>query len=916
MINRKIAVAAVGFFVLLNLMAGDRNPLPEVKYERYRLANGLDVILVEDHSVPIVGVNINYKVGSKNERPGKTGFAHLFEHMMFQGSKHFDDDYFKPLEEVGAYVNGGTNTDRTRYLEIMPSAYLERALYMESDRMGFLLDAMTQERLSNQISVVQNERRQRYDNAPYGTVREKMLAVLYPPDHPYHWTTIGSMADLQAATLDDVKEFFRTYYTPNNANLCIAGDFDPKIAKDLVEKYFGAIPPGPPVARLDRWVPTLPGEVVLAIEDRVQLPRTYIAWHAPAWYAADDAALDVFGQVLGGGKTSRLYRRLVYDLQIAQEATAYDDASQLAGLFWMVLTPRPGHTLEEVEKEASAVLAEALDKGITKQELDRVVTQVTAEKVRAMERVGGFGGLSDRMNSYVHYLGSPDRFRWDLQRYLDLTPEAVNAAARRTLGPNRVVARVTPSAKMAPSTSDLAKNVDRTVMPGPGPAGAFRLPTSQRFTLSNGLAVMLVEQHEVPVVEARLVLPGGSGADPAERPGLADLTAAMLTEGAAGRTSQQIAEAAEGLGAELSAEADYDAVTASLSALRDRIEPSLALLADVVVRPDFPAAELERLKKARLVQFQQNQDRVTYLGQVATARVLYGDGPYGHLPSGTAEGISAASLEDLKTWWGRYGVPAGATLVVAGDLTKAEALPLLEKAFSGWKGGPRPELPVPAAPEAPGRTLYLVDKPGAAQSMIFCGHPGLARTSPDYVLARLANEALGGGGAGRLFQNLREDKGYTYGAYSTFQFRRGAGPFMAYASVATAVTAPAVSEFLKEIGGVTGDRPVTEREFEFCKSSLVNGYAQGFETPSQVADKLSGAVLYGLSEDALESFPADVAAQNLEGVRGAAKRTIHADRLAVVVVGDRSKVQADLEKLGLGPAVLLDQEGHRIPPSA
>ncbi|MEN6631627.1 MAG: pitrilysin family protein, partial [Candidatus Polarisedimenticolia bacterium] len=341
------------------------NPLPKLKIDEYRLSNGLTVFLLEDHSAPTVAVNINYMVGSKDEKPGRTGFAHLFEHMMFQASGHRPGLYINAIQEIGGAVNGGTNSDRTRYWEVVPAGYLERALWLEADRMGYLLDALDKERLDNQISVVQNEKRQNYDNRPYGLVREKIASVLYPDNHPYHWLTIGSMADLSASSVDDVKEFFRAYYTPNNAALCIAGDFDPAAAKALVEKYFGSLPPGPPVSRPGRWTPRLEGETELFIQDRVELARTQIVWATPPVFDADEAALNVFGQILGGGKTSRLYKRLVHELGIAQDVSASNDARQLAGEFQILLVPKPGRTLAEVEREARAVLAEALDKGVS-----------------------------------------------------------------------------------------------------------------------------------------------------------------------------------------------------------------------------------------------------------------------------------------------------------------------------------------------------------------------------------------------------------------------------------------------------------------------------------------------------------------------------------------------------------------------
>ncbi len=891
------------------------NPLPAIAHEKYTLSNGLTVILVEDHSVPLVAVNVNYMVGSKNEKPGRTGFAHLFEHMMFQGSKHWNDDYFKPLQEIGGNVNGGTNTDRTRYWELVPAAYLERALWLEADRMGFLLDAMTPERLANQISVVQNERRQNYENRPYGTVREKMMALLFPPNHPYSWLTIGSMADLQAATLDDVKEFFRTYYTPNNASICIVGDFAPAHAKQLVEKCFGAIPPGPPVSKLSRWVPRLASDITLSIQDRVQLPRTYVAWLTTPVYSADDAALDVFAHVLGGGKTSRLYKRLVYEKQIAQEASAAHMAQELAGTFQLLLTPRPGHTLEELEREAFAVLGEALTTGISADELARAQTATTAAFLRSMQNIGGFDGISDKLNEYFHYLGDVDRYRWDLQRYLDLTPARVTEVARNYLRLPHLTAHVTPVGSLAPSTSELATAWDRAAMPGPGEARPFRVPPPSRFALANGLEVLLVEHHELPLVAMRLVVRAGSAADPADRPGLASLTATLLQEGAAGKSATEISEALEALGAEVAVATDREATFVSLSSLKLRLAESVQLFGDLVARPDFPEAELARQRTRRLVQLRQLQDQPQYLGQVALQRTLFADHPFARPILGTPEGIAAITLEDVKTFWRSHFVPTRATLVVVGDVTAAECQPLLEKTFGSWHRGEGSLPPLPAPQPVAGRTITIVDRPGAAQSFIAVGQLGVPRHTEGYAALEVANAAFGGQFVSRLNLNLREDKGYTYGIRSRFEYATVPGAFVITTSVQTAVTADALREILKELEEVAGRRPLSPAEVAYAQGSLVNGYARRFETPAQLAAELAETVLYGLPPTALESFPKEVSALSAAEVAQRIAATLTPQRLSIVVVGDAKVVRDGLAALSVGPVTVVDPQGKPYPPS-
>jgi len=885
-------------------MSAWENPLPAFRVDQYHLSNGLAVLLLEDHARPLVAVNVNYRVGSKNEQAGRTGFAHLFEHMMFQGSKHFNDDYFKALQDIGGVVNGGTSTDRTRYWEVVPAPYLERALWLEADRMGFLLHAVSEERLANTISVVQNERRQNYENRPYGLVHEKMAALLYPPHHPYSWPTIGHLADLEKATLADVKEVFHAFYPPNNASLCLVGDFEPARARELVARYFGSIPPGPPVTRLERWVPGLEGEIALEIQDRVQLPRSYFAWPTVPRFCGDEAALDLFARILGQGQASRLYRRLVWDRQAAQDAVTAHTTQEIAGQFQLLLTPRPGHGQAEVEQAALAVLSETLDQGVTAAELGRAQNATVAECVRGIQSIGGFGGLADKLNEYYHYLGQPDMFRWDLQRYLDQTPETVTAVARRYLRGGRLVARVVPLPVLQAAAGEAS--LDRARIPGPGPEKPFRLPERRSLELPNGLRVVLVEEHKVPLVSFNLVVRGGGATDPPGLAGLASLTAEMLTEGAGGRTALQLAEALEEIGAEVEASAGKDSVTVCLSALKTHLDMALELYADVIGRPDFPADELERQRRRRLVQLRQLQDQPRYLAGLAADRALFGAHAYGRPLGGTLGSVAKITRPDLLEFWQSRFVPANAVLVAAGDITPVELETALTRSLAHWPAGPAPALGLPA-PEPPrGRVIFLVDKPGAAQSNIVVAMPGAARTDPGHALLELLNRALGGQFVSRINLNLREDKGYTYGANSRFISGLVPGAFAVSAPVDTAVTVPALRELMTELEGVAGSRPLTVAEIEFARGSLVNGYARRFETAEQIVCELAETYLYGLPDNAPEDFPAQVAAATPGAVGRIARERVCPDRAVVVVVGDGSRVQPELERCNLGSVVLLD----------
>ena len=551
--------------------------IPELKFQKFTLANGLDVILHEDHATPIVGVNVWYHVGSKDERPGRTGFAHLFEHMMFQGSKHFDKVYFGPIQSVGGRLNGSTAMDRTNYWETVPSNYLELALWMESDRMGFLLPAMTQAKLDNQRDVVKNERRQSYENRPYGLVHETILAALYPPDHPYSWPTIGSMKDITEASREDIAEFFRRYYHPANASLCIAGDFDPAEAKRLVEKYFGPIPAGPKVVHPKPWTPELKEEKRIRMTDRVGLARVYIVWPTPRHFTPEDAALDVLGHVLAGGKTSRLYRALVREKQIAQDVQAYQDGQELTSEFAVVATVRSGHTIAEVEaavgrgnRPHQGRTAHGRGNGAGPQHLRSPPGAVAGigQRVRRAGRP---------LNLYNIYTGDPGYMAKDFGRYSSVDAAKVTQMAKRFLGPGRVVVEVVPGSEVSiqpnplvaaeAARAEMAKELPlplrepfspKVAAEGAGreslPEGAaepkFSLPPVKRATLSNGMQLLLVEKHELPVVNLHVVFPAGRANDGQRTPGLAEMTAAVWDEGTAKRSAEEIASELGGMGAE------------------------------------------------------------------------------------------------------------------------------------------------------------------------------------------------------------------------------------------------------------------------------------------------------------------------------------------------------------------------------
>lgn len=884
---------------LIMVVAGvvSAQPLPEIKFEKYELSNGLDVILHEDHSIPTVTVNIVYHVGSKNEKRGRTGFAHLFEHLMFEGSEHNTEDFTPWMESIGGNNNASTSEDVTTYYDTVPSNHLERVLWIEADRMGFLPPAITQEKLDIQRDVVKNERRQRLDNQPYAKAYELTLTAMYPPEHPYSWSVIGSMEDLAAASLDDVKEFFQTFYIPNNASLVIAGDFNPAQAKEWVEKYFGVLPHGASIDRTQVWVPKLAGVKRIKAEDRVSLARFHSIWPTPPTYAQGDAEIDLFANIVGGGKTSRLYQALVYDQQIAQDVSAYNSGGELTSTFNVEVTVKEGHTLEEVEQAVDAVLKDVLEHGVKPDELKNAQNVREASFIRSMQRTLV---RAVRLNNYNTFLGDPGKFQWDVDRYTNATVAGVQTAAREWINlDNRVIVNILPQAEYEAKTAEL----DWMKIPAEGSEPSFTPPSVQETKLANGLRMLLVEKHDLPLVQVNYILKSGWAADPADKPGSARLTADMLDEGTTTRKALKIAEDAKALGANLGSSSSFDGSYLTLNVLKKNLDEALSLMTDVLFNPTFPAEDLERLRKTYLGRIQQETKQPESVASKTFQRLLYGSShPYSQpaTGSGTVASISAITRDDLMNYYRTQYFAEDAALVVVGDITLDEAKAKLEKSFKNWKPVAVVRTQIPEPPVAAGIKIYVVDKPEAPQSVVIAGHAGVKRSDPDFGVLEVANNALGGQFSSRLNLNLREDKGYTYGAGSYFSQRRGAGPFAIQANVQTQFTDETITEIIKELNFVTSSKPVQGEELEKSKDNFIKSYPQSFETYGSLADQLNSIVLLDLPRDEWQTFVSKVSSVNDAQAAEAIKQHIHPNDLIIVVVGDRAQIEADLKKLNVG----------------
>ena len=937
--------------------------IPAIPFQKYELPNGLQVVLHVDHGTPIVCTNVWYHVGSKNERPGRTGFAHLFEHMMFQGSKHFDRNYITPLQQAGGRLNGSTTQDRTNYWETVPSNYLDLALWMESDRMGFLLPAMTQAKLDNQRSVVENERRQSFENRPYGLCYETYLAALYPSDHPYSWPTIGSMVDLDKASREDVAEFFRRYYHPSNASLCIAGDFDAEQAKRLVAKYFGPLPAGPKVEKLPPMPTELREEKRIKMIDRVGLPRIYLVWPTVRMLDDDEPVLDVLADLLAGGKTSRLEKVLVRQRQIAQAVRAEQDSEEIAGSLAIQATARPGHTTAELEAAILEEVRRLQQSPPSAEEITRAVNRRQAQLIHSLESIGGFGGRADQLNMYNVMAGDPGYLSKDFARYVQVTPEQVQKAAQKYLTAGRVVVEVQkgPQRRTTPDTLAAAEQVreklakalgagkgdrrllperpsgcfaqkapapfsgeeppedhDRRTLPKPGPAPRFAVPPVRRTRLSNGLELLVIEKHVLPTVALNLVLRGGRSADPPQKSGLTSLLSTVWDEGTSHRTADQIAGQLAGLGASLSITAGWDTSTARLFTLKQHLSEALDIYADVLRNPVFPQQEFSRGKSKALARLVQLRDDPLVLSQLATAAMLYGpQHPYGRSPYGTRSSLASISRGDLEAAYRLRVRPEEATLIAAGDVTSEELVPALEAALGGWKAtGESVPATLPGRPAEKPTRIVLVDKPGAAQSVIAVSRIGAERKSPDFYALTVMNSIFGGQFSSRLNLNLREAKGYTYGAHSMFEWRiPQPGPFLATASVHTAVTAPALAEILKEFQGMAGARAVTADELAFSQAWLTRGYPAYFETSDLLAGQWQTVVEHRLPDDYFNTYIPRISQVTAGDVLRVARQYLDPAHLTIVVVADRSKVEAALRELPVGKSLEVLQVDEDLAPA-
>ena len=908
----------------------------QIPYETFTLPNGLTTVVHTDRKAPLVAVSVWYDVGSKHEPAGKTGFAHLFEHLMFNGSENADGDFFEPLQQVGATgFNGTTNADRTNYFETVPTAAIDRVLMLESDRMGYLLGAVTQEKLDNQIGVVQNEKR-RGDNQPFGLLRYEIVENIFPKGHPYHHSTIGSMDDLTNASLEDVKQWFRDNYGPNNAVLVLAGDIDVATAKEKVAHWFGAIPRGDEVADPAIAVPQLAADKEKVIKDQVSTTRIYRMWPIPGETSADTVPLALAQTTLGGLASSRLDNALVRGQGLAVSVASWAWTNEDAGVFVVQADLKPGVERAALEAALDAQIAQFIAEGPTQDELDRSKTSIVSGLIGGLESVGGFGGKAVTLAEGELYHDNPGHFRSQLDQMVEATPESVLATTQKWLTKPRFALVVEPGERTEggenrggaaipdttgeglsaapvdwycnpefcnPEDMQTTAAQDRSKLPEVGTLTDLDFPEIERATLSNGMEVYFARRDAVPKVTVRMVFDAGYTADSRDALGTQALMLAAMDEGTDSLDATALAIAQERLGASVNGFADLDNTSFQLSALSTRLAPSLDLLADFVRNPAFRAEDLERVRSQQLNRISAEMKSPSAAGQRVLIPLLYGDHPYGIPSSGLGDsavvsGLSPAALDAAHRQWIR---PDNGKVFVVGDTTLAEAVTLLEASFGDWRA---PAMPLPtkaydAETPAPDARIVLLNRPNSPQSVILGGRVLDTRGSDDNTVLLAANEVLGGSFLSRINMNLRETKGWSYGSRSSLVYNKDRLAYGIQAEVQADRTGDSILELEKEITGFTGDNGVTPAELERTINGNVRELPGQFETSGSVLGGMVNIVKYGRPDDYYETIADKYRAMTAQQIADAARRNFVYDDIVYVVVGDAEVVEPQLERTGL-----------------
>jgi zinc protease len=902
----------------------------DIPYEKFTLDNGLTVIVHEDRKAPVVAVSIWYGVGSKHEPKGQTGFAHLFEHIMFNGSENAPGDYFQYTKQIGATdLNGTTWLDRTNYFQTVPTSALESALFLESDRMGHLLGGLSEESVKNQIGVVSNEKRQG-DNQPYGLVDYKRSETLFPVGHPYHHDTIGSLEDLAAAKLDDFKQWFKDYYGPNNSVLVLAGDVNAAQAKSLVNKWFGDIPRGRDVPAVNAPVTTLEKPVRIDMKDKVPATRIYRHWVVPGLADPEFTALRAGASVLGGLASSRLDNILVREEQSAVAVSSFVIPFVHSSLFWIQADVKPGGDADAVAKRLDEIMADFIAKGPTADEVQRVAASDAADRIDGLEQIGGFDGKASALAQGQLYVGEPGYFKTELERLAALKPETVTAAMQKWLTRPVLEIRVEPGEREAykevaagagahtgtlsspayyiapgsdmPAATEFA--ADRSKMPAPGATPALDFPAVETGKLKNGIKVHFARRNAVPAVRIAVSFDAGYAADPLDKRGVSNIMGNLLSEGTLTLNATQLAETEERLGADINIGSTQDRTVATLRAVKPNLAASIGLLADVVKNPAFADKDLERVRVQQLTRIAGEKNQPQGLALRALPELIYGKAhPYGGSQTGTGDEAAVRKLtrDDIVAFHQGWIHPAKAEIFVVGDTSLKEVTKLLDKQFGKWK----PKAQAAAAknfavalPEGKSRVV-LIDRPNSPQSFILGAKVLDAKGSDDLVALRAANEIFGGDFTSRINMDLRETKGWSYGVRAQVGGSEDRVPFMVMAPVQTNQTGPSLKALIDHAKDVVGAKPITSAERDVTVTSNILELPGSYEQSVAVLGQMRADALFKRPFDYAEKLAGKYSALTAENMTAEFKSKVDIDKMTWVVVGDAAKVKPQLEALGL-----------------
>ena len=884
-----------------------------IAYDSFTLDNGLRVVFHEDRKAPVVAVSVWYNVGSKDEKPGKTGFAHLFEHLMFNGSENYNDEYFGPFERAGATgMNGTTWFDRTNYFQTVPTPALDMALWMESDRMTHFEGAITQERLDEQRKVVQNEKRQG-DNQPYGTAEYRQLEGLFPVGHPYRWSTIGSMDDLNAASLEDVKEWFKSYYGASNTVIVLAGDIDAATAKEKMQLYFGDAPVGEPLYQKKSWVPDRTDTIREVMYDRVPQARLDRYWAVPGRNTQDNAVLTLAARILGSGKTSRLYKELVHEREIATNVSASVSEHSLASTFSVRVTVKPSGDVAEVDRVIRTVMNDYIENGPTAKELSASKTRINAASIRGLEQIGGWSGKAVQLAESTLYAGDPGFWKQKLGWINAADAGLVKSTMKNWLSDGAYELDILPFGEK----KSASEGADRSKLPDIGDSPSLTFPKIQETTLSNGMKVVLAERSSVPVVNIALQFDAGYAADTKDTLGVSSFAMSAMDDGTTSRSALQISEELGSLGATLSSGAGLDTSTVRMSALKSKLDASLDIMADVTKNPAFEADEVERLRKRWLASIDNEKAQPVQLALRLLPPLMYGDGHAYGIPftgSGTAASTNAITRDALAKYHTDYIRPDNATLYVVGDTTLDEIKPKLEARFGNWTA-PESDKPIKNVAEVPvtsNTRVIIIDKPDSPQTMILGGHLIPAKGAENNLAIESAIDALGGQFSARVNMNLREDKGWAYGAYTFTQNARGQRPFLVYAPVQTDKTKESLTELQKELTSYTGSKPTTQDELDKSRENAVRSLPGSFETASSVMSSMMSNASYGKPYNYVVNLKERYDALDVKDVRAAAKDTIKPGAITWVIIGDRTSIEDPVKSLKWADVEFLDTDGNPV----